>query len=364
MSEMRYVSHPGVYIKDAIESLGMSQNEFACRTGLTSKNVSTLINGSSSITFEVATKLASFFDNSVEGWINLQTKYDMYLNQEKVKAQYKEDYEIVKMFDNSFLKDYLQIEKDPKNKENIIDSLRKLLNVGYLSCLKENDMYAFCKTSIQKDLTVKNIVLRNAWISLAENSVRDLKIKEFDYNKIKENIQVLRSFTLKKPKEFVPKLHATLNNCGIKLVILPYLSGSNISGVTKWNDNDKTVLIAINDCGKDADKFWFTLFHELGHALANHKRHLTLSFENGKIKDAEEIEADNFARNALINDYSYEQFTSKGDFSLGNITNFAIQESVAPFVIIGRLQKDGFIPWSCYSDLKIKYKIVNQYVGL
>ena len=163
MSEMRYVSHPGIYIKDAIESLGMSQNEFACRTGLSSKNVSTLINGSSSITFEVATKLASFFDNSVEGWINLQTKYDMYLNQEKVKAQYKEDYEIVKMFENSFLKDYLQIEKDPKNKENIIDSLRKLLNVGYLSCLKENDMYAFCKTSIQKDLTTKNIVLRNLY---------------------------------------------------------------------------------------------------------------------------------------------------------------------------------------------------------
>ena len=77
----RIVSHPGVYVKDAIESLGLSQSEFAYRTGLSVKNVSTLINGESNITFDVAVKLAGFFHNSVEGWINLQTKYNIFLNE-------------------------------------------------------------------------------------------------------------------------------------------------------------------------------------------------------------------------------------------------------------------------------------------
>ena len=72
----RIVSHPGVYVKDAIEELGLSQSEFALRTGLSIKNVSTLLNGESNITFDVAVKLAAFFHNSVEGWINLQTKYN------------------------------------------------------------------------------------------------------------------------------------------------------------------------------------------------------------------------------------------------------------------------------------------------
>ena len=79
-NENRLVSHPGVYIRDAIEELGLSQSEFALRTGLSIKNVSTLINGESNITFEVAVRLANFFHNSVEGWINLQVKYNAHLN--------------------------------------------------------------------------------------------------------------------------------------------------------------------------------------------------------------------------------------------------------------------------------------------
>ena len=74
--ETNRVSHPGVYIKDAIEELGLDQAEFALQSGLSTENVSTLINGESNITFDVAVKLASFFHNSVEGWINLQIRYD------------------------------------------------------------------------------------------------------------------------------------------------------------------------------------------------------------------------------------------------------------------------------------------------
>ena len=81
--ERRKVSHPGIYIKDAIEELGLNQSEFALRSGLSIKNVSTLITGDSDITFEVALKLAAFFNNSVDGWINLQTRYDFYLNEQK-----------------------------------------------------------------------------------------------------------------------------------------------------------------------------------------------------------------------------------------------------------------------------------------
>lgn len=72
----RVVNHPGVYVKDAIESLGLSQSEFASKSGLSLENVSMLINGKADITLEVADKLAAFFNNSAEGWANLQTKYD------------------------------------------------------------------------------------------------------------------------------------------------------------------------------------------------------------------------------------------------------------------------------------------------
>ena len=81
----RIVNHPGVYVKDAIESLGLSQSDFTSKTGLSIKNVSMLINGKANITLEVADKLAAFFNNSTEGWIGLQTKFNAYIGKTKNK---------------------------------------------------------------------------------------------------------------------------------------------------------------------------------------------------------------------------------------------------------------------------------------
>ena len=356
-NKRRIVNHPGIYVKDAIEELGLSQNEFAYRTGLTSKNVSTLINGESNITFDVAIKLAEFFHNSVEGWINLQTKYNLFLNEENRKKEYEADWEIVKLFDKLFITNFLQIEINTKNKESTIDEMRKLFNVTSLENLKCVDMYAFCRTSVNKEINEKTIITRNAWISLAEQEARKISCSTFDKNKIISNVNYIKSLTLKDPKTMSRQLTEFLSECGVKLVILPFLSGSNISGVTKWIANENCVMVAINDCGKDADKIWFSIFHELGHAIKNHKRHLTISYSKNNIQDEEEREADSFARDSLINKNDYEHFVEKGDFSINAIKRFASTQMVAIYIVIGRLQKDGFIGWDKYIGYKQKYRV-------
>ena len=152
INKKRIVNHPGIYVKEAIDELGISQSEFALRSGLSIKNISTLINGESNVTFEVAVKLADFFHNSVEGWINLQTKYNLFLNQEKREKEYEEDWKIVKQFDRAFLVNFLNIKIDAKNKDIAIDELRRQFNVASLVNLKSPDMYAFCRTSVIRDL--------------------------------------------------------------------------------------------------------------------------------------------------------------------------------------------------------------------
>ena len=356
-NKTRIVNHPGIYIKDAIEELGLSQSEFAFRTGLSVKNVSTIINGESNITFDVAVKLAGFFHNSVEGWINLQTKYNLFLNEEKKKQEYKADWEIAKMFDKQFVSGFLHVNVDTKNKEQTIDELRKKFNVTVLQNLKCVDMYAFYRTSVNKDIDEKTIILRNAWISIAEQVARGMSCSTFDKNKIIANTNYIRSLTLESPNKISEKLKEFLSKCGVKLVILPFLRGSNISGVTKWLSNENCVMVAINDCGKDADKIWFSIFHELGHAIKNHKRHLTISYSKGNIQDEEEIEADNFAKNSLLDKGDYEKFISAGDFSIESIKKFASSQKVAPFVVIGRLQKEELLGWDRYRTYKPKYVI-------
>ncbi len=354
----RSVSHPGVYIKDAIDELGLNQSEFALRTGLSIKNVSTLINGESPITFEVAVKLAGFFHNSVEGWINLQTKYNLYKYEENRSKEYQEDWTIAKEVDKNFAARYLGINIDSRHKEESIDKLRNSFNVVALQNLKSVDMYAFCRTSVIKDLSEKTIVLRNAWISLAEQEARKVNCSKFNKEKILENIYYLRSLTLKGPQTINTELKDFLNGCGVKLVILPFLPGSNLSGVTKWLNNENCVMVAVNDFGKDADKIWFSIFHEIGHAIRNHKRHLTISYSKNNIQDEEEIEANNFAKNALINEKDYQSFIKTKDYTKSSlIKSFAKEQNVADFIVVGRLQKDGLINWDKYQSFKPKYTI-------
>lgn len=79
MSELREMYHPGSYITDVIETLGITQNEFAERIGLSVKIINQLISGNTNITFEIANKFSEFFHTSIELWLNLQKKYDLYL---------------------------------------------------------------------------------------------------------------------------------------------------------------------------------------------------------------------------------------------------------------------------------------------
>lgn len=354
----RIVSHPGIYIKDAIDELGLNQSEFALRTGLSIKNVSTLISGDSNITFEVALKLAAFFGNSVEGWTNLQTKYDLYMSTNQLHAEYEQDWNIAKTFDKDFVKNYLRIDVNSKRKEESVNKLREAFAVGTLQSLKHPDLYAFCKTSVSKDVSEEMIIMRNAWISIAERKARNLSCAVFNKEQVISQVGYLKSLSKEKPNIFVPKLQECLSNCGVKLVILPYLPKSNISGVTKWIATENCVLVAINDCGKDADRFWFSLFHELGHAIKNHKRHLTISYEKGKINDDEENEANEFAKNSLINPKAYSSFVNKKQFDLKSIQSFALQQNVADFIVIGRLQKDRYLSWDKYQNRKIKYNVM------
>ena len=70
--------HPGVYIKETLETMEMTAREFSARTGIYERTLSTIINGNEDITFDIAYKLSLYFDNSVNYWTNLQNQYNLY----------------------------------------------------------------------------------------------------------------------------------------------------------------------------------------------------------------------------------------------------------------------------------------------
>ena len=80
----------------------------------------------------------------------------------------------------------------------------------------------------------------------------------------------------------------------------------------------------------------------------NKKRHLTICLEKDKIIDDDEKFANDFARNQLINPKQYKRFIDSNDFAISAIENFSNEIDLPIFMIIGRLQKDGYLNWNDY----------------
>ena len=71
--------HPGEILRElCIEPLGLSITEAAEALGITRKTLSSILNGRSGISPEMAVRLSLAFSTSAESWLNQQAQYDLW----------------------------------------------------------------------------------------------------------------------------------------------------------------------------------------------------------------------------------------------------------------------------------------------
>ena len=69
--------HPGEYLKETLDELGISQAAFACAIGVSPMRVSHIIKGARPVTAELALLFGKAFAQSPEYWLNLQATFDL-----------------------------------------------------------------------------------------------------------------------------------------------------------------------------------------------------------------------------------------------------------------------------------------------
>ncbi len=74
---MRIPKHPGKLLKSEIEARQMSASKLAAALGVPANRISEIIRERRNISAETALRLARYFDNSTEFWLNLQIKHDL-----------------------------------------------------------------------------------------------------------------------------------------------------------------------------------------------------------------------------------------------------------------------------------------------
>ncbi|RIK94195.1 MAG: addiction module antidote protein, HigA family [Proteobacteria bacterium] len=69
--------HPGEFLAEILEELGLSQAAFARAIGVSAMRVSHVVKGSRPVTAELALLFGKAFDQSPEYWLNLQSAHDL-----------------------------------------------------------------------------------------------------------------------------------------------------------------------------------------------------------------------------------------------------------------------------------------------
>lgn len=350
--------HPGYYVADIIEDMGISHDEFAKRMGTSSKTLSKLVNGQCNISINLAQKLATMLGTSAEIWLNLQKTYNQRAIEIEQKKALDEQLDVVSMIDYSYFVKVAHLNEDRRAIEKVAN-LCSYFKVSDLRIMCQSDFLVNFRTGIAV-AEEKNLINARAWLQTAMNFAKDMQVNEFSADKLKEALPEIRGMTLQEPERFLPRLRGIFADCGVAFVLLPHLKNSGINGAVRWSGQNQ-VLLAMNDRRCYADTFWFSLFHEIKHVLQQKTKTVFISSDIQQINqiNAElERQADEFAQNYLIPIEEYRKFAPNMYTSDAEICVFAEKIGVHPGVVAGRLQHEKVIAQNRCSKLKVKYKIV------
>ena len=69
--------HPGRILKRELKTRGLSANKLSLALSVPSGRITQIINGKRGISAESALRLALYFGNSPQFWMNLQSRYEL-----------------------------------------------------------------------------------------------------------------------------------------------------------------------------------------------------------------------------------------------------------------------------------------------
>lgn len=350
MPDTKKVINPGERLLSEITKLGMKQSELAIRTGVTAKHISTVINGTKDISLSFARKLDIALGNKIGTWAAYQAEYDDYMAEMEEKNDVTEEETAIYKQMKDIVDYFIDVKIMYNNcgiPEKIIQ-LRKLLCVNSLTVIPQITYYAAYRAQVKSSTAVDPYILF-AWQRLCEiqTEMADIAVR-FDSKKLSDKIPEIKQQMFEIDSlTMIKNLKAIFSECGVAFDVVQHFRGAPVQGFIKETVNGR-VILCVTIRGKNADRFWFSLFHEVGHLLNGDLSVRFVDFNT--VKSEMEDNADSFARDALINPDHYKKFLAAGSYyDLAYIKRFAKFEGVPHWIVIGRLHSDEWLDWNYFA---------------
>lgn len=348
------MQHPGQELQEKLKTSGMSRKELAIRTGVTEKHINTILNGSRNISASFARKLSYVFEDT-SYWMDLQAKYDEdQQRQQEENNISQEEIDLLRPLQEFMAycisRGYLHNNCGDSEK---VMQLREFLQISNLTLIPQITYNAAYRAQLTSNVKVNPFVLF-AWQRLCEKETEDIPVKDhLDKELLRSSIDQIKQCMFGNINEGTAELQRIFAECGIAFRVVQNFKGAPVQGFIK-ETTDKRLLLCLTIRGKRADRFWFTLFHEIAHILNGDYKTRFVDFDT--VSGKAEERADKFASDTLIPSEEYRQFITSDDCTSWNrIVAFAESVNVKPFVILGRLQRDNYLDWSDYTNKITRY---------
>ncbi len=89
--------HPGeILLEEFLKPMDISQYRLAKATSVPARRINEIVHGKRAITADTALRLSRFFGTSDRFWLNLQTRYDIEVEKDRLGSRLNEEVETLK----------------------------------------------------------------------------------------------------------------------------------------------------------------------------------------------------------------------------------------------------------------------------
>ncbi len=194
------------------------------------------------------------------------------------------------------------------------------------------------------------------WLRSGELAADIVATRPWSPHNLRDRMDAIRALSkVRQPERFLPKLKALCSEAGVAIVTKRTPEGCRASGACRMVAPDKAMIL-LSFRGLADDKFWFTVFHEIGHLLM-HGEKAFVDADMESLDDAE-CEANDFASRCIIPESRVVEFYQLRP-DRDSVVRFSVSVGVSPGLIVGQMQHRGIIRREEMNYLKRHWKWQN-----
>ena len=349
-----YAVPPGWILEEHIATRGMRLDEFAGLCDLPVDALSEIIAGKAPIGPSTAYLLGRETGLDETVWLNIESAYRDKLkefSQDRLLAEWATQFPAKELVRRGHVSESsLQADR--------MAAMLSFFDVWSADTLA--DKYGEASVAYRHSPSFQNNPqVLATWLRLGEIEAQGAECAAYDREAFLGSLAGVRALTGSTEGQIFERSQELCRQSGVALCFIKPFKGAAVSGASYWLPSGRPV-IQLSSGHKTDDHLWFSLFHEAAHILLHSKKRVFIDAIRGEAgSDGEgasetESQADKWAQNFLVPRSDWQEFAGEFLGSADDVRRFASEQGIAPGIVVGRLQREGRLPWNRLNGLKRK----------